>query len=82
MKILTISTVYTHLTSVNSGSKGRSPQYLNIHSKHSNANGDKSGGNRNNGAFNGESCHLTKSACGLLPIDRLSARPDLKSSLL
>lgn len=72
----TISTVYTHFTSVNSGSGGRSPQYLSIQSKHSNASGDRSGGKRNSGVRIGVPCHLTKSECGLDVVDiRLSDRP-------
>jgi hypothetical protein len=67
-QVLTINTVYTHFTSVNSGSGGRSPQYLSTHSKHSKASGNKSGGNLNKGALSGVPCHFTKSACGR-PLD-------------
>lgn len=66
---------------MSSGSGGKSPQYLNIHSKHSNANGARSGGNLNNGALNGPPCHFTKSACGRLPLDRrFSERFDFDDS--
>lgn len=52
-----------------------------MQSKHSSAKGDISGGNRNNGARNGTPCHLTKSACGVRPDERLSDdRPDFESS--
>lgn len=58
----TIRTVYTHLTSVRSGSIAISPQYLNMQSKHSSARAAKSLGKRNNGIRIGVPCHLTNSA--------------------
>ena len=72
---LTIKIVYTHLTSVSSGSGGRSPQYRRMHSKHSMANGDSSTGKRSNGLQIGFPCHFTKSACGRDEVERFLARP-------
>lgn len=64
VNFITIKTVQTHLTSDISGVRGRSPQYLKIHSKHSTERGYISGSsNFKSGPSIGTPCHFIKSVC-------------------